>query len=131
MLNRDREKRKRPPSDRLSSTLRSAAWRRSRKSARDFPTDYNPPARMGRAYLALGRPDDAIASVERALALAYGPRKLTLWSLEADAYLAKGDRAGARRAVESAIAFAEAHPRQGGYGKVRGTLEQRLAALPR
>ena len=64
------------------------------ESARDFPNDYNPPARMGRALLALGRPDEAIASLDRALGLAYGPRKLTLWSLEADAYVARGDRAG-------------------------------------
>jgi tetratricopeptide (TPR) repeat protein len=100
------------------------------QSARDFPTDYNPPARLGRAYLALGRPDDAIACLERALGLAYGPRKLTLWSLEADAYLAKGDRVGARRAVESAVAFAAAAlPREGGYGKLRAALAQRLAAL--
>jgi tetratricopeptide (TPR) repeat protein len=100
------------------------------ESARDFPADYNPPARMARAYLALGRADDAIASLERALGLAYGPRKLSLWSLEADAYLAKGDRAGARRALESALAFADAQPLTGGYGKLRGALRARLAALP-
>jgi thioredoxin-like negative regulator of GroEL len=99
------------------------------ESARDFPTDYNPPARMGRAYLALGRPDDAIASLERALGLAYGPRKLTLWLLEADAYLAKGDRAGARRVVASALAFADTHPGAGGYGKLRAALAQKLAAV--
>jgi tetratricopeptide (TPR) repeat protein len=99
------------------------------QSARDFPDDYNPPARMGRALLALHRPDDAIAALERALRLAYGPRKLTLWSLEADAYIAKGDRDGARRALESALAFASSVPLTGGYENLRASLAKRLAEL--
>src|ERR1019366_4233358 len=64
------------------------------QSARDVPGDYNPPARLGRALFDLKRYDDAITALERALALAYGPRKLRLWSLEADVYLAKPDPAG-------------------------------------
>jgi thiol-disulfide isomerase/thioredoxin len=44
------------------------------QSERDFPDDYNPPARLGKAYLDLGRYDDAAAALERALGRAYGPR---------------------------------------------------------
>jgi len=99
------------------------------ESARDFPSDYNPPARMGRALLALGRPDDAIASLDRAIGLAYGPRKLTLWSLEADAYIARGDRSGARRTLETALAFANGIVLTGGYPKLRAEIAKRLAEL--
>jgi tetratricopeptide (TPR) repeat protein len=101
------------------------------QSARDFPGDYNPPARLARALLALNRPDEAIDALERALRLAYGSRKLNLWSTEADAYLAKGDRSGARRALESALAFAEDTPLTPGNARFRAMLAQRLADLER
>ncbi|MCL2451074.1 MAG: thioredoxin family protein, partial [Polyangiaceae bacterium] len=99
------------------------------QSARDFPGDYNPPARMGRALIALGRPGDAIVALERAIALAYGPRKLNLWSTQADAYIARGDAPGARRALERAIAFSREVPLSEGYGKLRAELEGRLEGL--
>ena len=76
-----------------------------------------------------GRYDEAIASVEQALKLAYGPRKLRFWSLEADVYEAKGDRTGARRALQSAVTFAASIPLSGSYPKLRNALAQRLAAL--
>ncbi|HEX3772804.1 MAG TPA: tetratricopeptide repeat protein, partial [Polyangiaceae bacterium] len=98
-------------------------------SARDFPDDYNPPARLGRAYLDLKRYDDAIAAIERAIGLAYGPRKLRLWSLEADAEQAKGDAAGARRTIGTAVAFAKTIPLTGGYPKLAASLEDRLASM--
>jgi membrane dipeptidase len=47
-------------------------------SARDFPTDYNPPARLARLYLAAGRTAEARASIDRALRLVYGPRRQRL-----------------------------------------------------
>jgi thioredoxin-like negative regulator of GroEL len=100
------------------------------QSARDFPGDYNPPARLGRVFLAVGRPGAAVDALERALRLAYGPRKLSLWSLQADAYLANGDRAGARRALGSALAFADAQPLPPGYRALRMTLARRLDAIP-
>ena len=37
------------------------------QSERDFPQDYNPPARLGTAYLAMKHYDDALAAVKRAL----------------------------------------------------------------
>ena len=51
-------------------------------SARDFPQDYNPPARLARLYLTAGRVADARAAIERALALAYGPRRRRLEALQ-------------------------------------------------
>ena len=100
------------------------------ESAHAFPDDYNPPARLAAAYLAMNRYDDALAAVSRALAHAYGPRKLRFWSLEADILLAKGDRAGAKDALRRAIAFARTTPLTGSYPKLRDALEKRLSEMP-
>ena len=99
------------------------------QSERDFPSDYNPPARLTTAYLRLKRFDDAQAAVQRALALAYGPRKLRLWSLEADVYEAKKDRASARAALRQALDFAKTIPLTGAYPRLRDALERRLTTL--
>ena len=99
------------------------------QSERDFPADYNPPARLGKVLLDLRRYDDAIAAVERALARAYGPRKLRLWSLEADAFVAKGDRDGARRTLQSALDFAASVPLTGAYPSLRDAMAERLRTL--
>lgn len=79
-------------------------------SERDLPDDYNPPARLALAYKAMRRYDDALAANGRALAKVYGPRQLTVLQVRADIYAEKGDRAGARRTLEEAIAAAEALP---------------------
>jgi tetratricopeptide (TPR) repeat protein len=96
------------------------------QSERDFPSDYNPPARLASALLELKRYDDATSAVKRALAKAYGPRKLRLWSLEADIALAKGDKASARQALEDALAFAKTVPLTREYPKLRDRLQKRL-----
>jgi tetratricopeptide (TPR) repeat protein len=72
-------------------------------SARDFPTDYNPPARLARAYLAMKRYDDALAAIDRGIALVYGPRALRLYATKADVLEAKGDRAAAASVLKDAI----------------------------
>jgi tetratricopeptide (TPR) repeat protein len=99
------------------------------KSAADFPTDYNPPARLGAALYAMGKYDEAIAALTRALGLAYGPRKLRLWSLEADAFQAKGSPDDARNALRDALDFAKRVPLTGSYPKLRDALERRLAEM--
>jgi tetratricopeptide (TPR) repeat protein len=96
------------------------------QSERDFPGDYNPPARLGSAYFAMKRYDDAFAALQRALGRAYGPRKLRLWSLEADILVAKGDKVGARRALQDALAFAKTVPLTAAYPKLRDALQVRL-----
>jgi tetratricopeptide (TPR) repeat protein len=99
------------------------------QSALDFPEDYNPPARLAAAYFAMKRYDDALAAVRRALVHAYGPRKLRLWSLEADVLLAKGDRAGARDALRAAVDFARGTPLTGSYPMLRDALAKRLSEM--
>jgi tetratricopeptide (TPR) repeat protein len=80
------------------------------QSERDLPKDYNPSARLISAYRAAGRFDDALAASERALKLAYGPRKIGIYRSRAATYLAKGDKASARKTIEEAIRYAESLP---------------------
>src|SRR6266508_398876 len=60
-------------------------------SERDLPEDYNPPARLATAYKAMKRYDEALAASDRALARAYGPRKIGILQTRADIYAARGD----------------------------------------
>jgi tetratricopeptide (TPR) repeat protein len=79
-------------------------------SERDLPDDYNPPARLAVTYRAMKEWDRALAASDRAIAKAYGPRKLGIYQTRADIFAGRGDVAGARRTMEEAIAFAEAMP---------------------
>ncbi|MGA7118876.1 MAG: thioredoxin family protein [Polyangiaceae bacterium] len=100
------------------------------QTERDFPGDYNPPARLATTYLAMKRNDDALAAVQRALAKAYGPRKLRLWSLEADAYQAMGNAPAAREALRAALDFAKTVSLTAGYSKLRDAIQKRLDEQP-
>ncbi|HEY6146160.1 MAG TPA: tetratricopeptide repeat protein [Thermoanaerobaculia bacterium] len=80
------------------------------QSERDFPNDYNPPARLASAYKAMKRWDEALAASDRALAKAYGPRKLLILQNRADILAGKGDAAGARATLAEAVALAESFP---------------------
>jgi tetratricopeptide (TPR) repeat protein len=81
------------------------------QSERDLPTDFNPPARLCVAYLALGRVSDAEAACRRALTRGMdGPRRLRVLSSLADVLEKKGDHAAARATLEEALRFAESLP---------------------
>ncbi|MDB4942373.1 MAG: Chromosome partition protein smc, partial [Labilithrix sp.] len=101
------------------------------QSERDFPADYNPPARLARAYLEMKRLDDAEAAFQRAATKVYGPRSLRIFLLGADIARARGDAAGERKALEQALARTDKAALNAGQKKLRADLEQRLAALRR
>ena len=63
-------------------------------SEKDFPDDYNPPQRLAIAYGAMKRYDDALAASDRAMARAYGPRKLVVYRTRVDLFTKKGDARG-------------------------------------
>ena len=96
-------------------------------SQRDFPDDYNPSARLALAYRAMKEYDKALAASDRALSLAYGPRKLLLYDNRADILVAKGDSTAARQAIEAAIRDGETFP-EGQRGRL-ASLKKRLAAM--
>ena len=79
-------------------------------SERDFPQDYNPPARLAAAYQGMNEWDKALAAADRALPLVYGPRKLRVLEVKAEVLKSKGDLAGGRRTLQEAVAFADALP---------------------
>lgn len=100
------------------------------ESERDFLQDYNPPARLARAYLEMKRLDDAAAAVERARTRVYGPRIMRVLAMAADIAKARGDRAAERKALEEALARTEKATLTSGQRKVRDGLAKRLSALP-
>ncbi len=81
-----------------------------KESEQASPGDYNPPYRLAIAYNALKQWDDALAASQRSLGHAYGPRKLRIYSVRADAFAGKGDKDAARRTLDEAITYGEALP---------------------
>lgn len=79
-------------------------------SERDLPGDYNPPARLAVAFLEMKEYGKALAASDRALAKAYGPRRLGILRTRSKIQLGQGDRAAARKTLEGAIADGVALP---------------------
>jgi tetratricopeptide (TPR) repeat protein len=99
------------------------------QSEREFPKDYNPPARLSSVYLKLGRFDEALAANDRALALVYGPRRIRVLLTRADVYKGKGDAAMERKTLEGAIAFAKSLPEGQKPEETIAGLEKRLSGV--
>jgi tetratricopeptide (TPR) repeat protein len=99
------------------------------QSEKDLPEDYNPPARLALAWKEQHEWDKALAASDRALAKAYGPRRLGILRTRAEIYQGKGDVPAAKKTLEQAIAEAEALPEgQKNPGMLTG-LRKRLEAL--
>ena len=99
------------------------------QSERDFPDDYNPPARLAVSYKAMKEYGKALAASDRALARVYGPRKISVYTVRADIYVAMGDTKAAKETLTEAIAFAKALPDgQRSAGRI-AALEKRLASM--
>lgn len=96
---------------------------------RELPQDYNPPARLAVAYQTLKQWDEALAATDRALAKAYGPRKLRVYQVRAEVLVAKGDTPGARRALEEALAFGDTLPAQQRPARMLAGLKKKLEEL--
>lgn len=99
------------------------------RSERDLPGDYNPPARLALAWKEMREWDKALAASDRALAKAYGPRRLGILRTRAEIYQGKGDDASAKKTLEQAIAEAEGLPEGQKNAAVIAGLRKRLAAL--
>jgi tetratricopeptide (TPR) repeat protein len=99
------------------------------QAERDFPDDYNPPARLALAYKAMKEYDKAIAASDRALKHVEGPRRLTVLTARADIFVAKGDMKGAKEAIEQAVAYAKSLPEGQRSDRRIASLEKRLASM--
>jgi tetratricopeptide (TPR) repeat protein len=80
------------------------------QSERDLPGDYNPPARQAIAYKEMREWDKALAASDRALAKAYGPRRLGILRTRSEIFDGKGDKESARATLAQAIREGEALP---------------------
>jgi tetratricopeptide (TPR) repeat protein len=99
------------------------------QSQKDFPEDYNPPARLTAAYRALKKYDEALAANTRALQLAYGPRKIGMYTTRADIQAEIGDAAAARKTVEDAIEFVKTLPDDSRRAQRIASLQKKLEKL--
>jgi tetratricopeptide (TPR) repeat protein len=99
------------------------------QTARDFPDDYNPHARMAIAYHAMKQDAKALAESDQALAMSYGPRKIGFYRTRIDIYVGLGDVPGARKACEEAIAYTRALPGTQRSDATIAGFEKRLQGL--
>jgi thioredoxin-like negative regulator of GroEL len=99
------------------------------ESERQFPSDYNPPARLAKAYLETKELDLAKAAIDRAAARVYGPRSMRVFDLAADIAKARGDGPGERAALEQALARTERAVLSPGQTKLRAGIAKRLSEL--
>jgi tetratricopeptide (TPR) repeat protein len=96
---------------------------------RQLPENYNPPHYQAKAYKALGRWTEGLAAIDRALSLAYGPRKIGLLSLKADLLLGAGRGAEAQSVVRDQLAQYRALPPGQRQPGAEARAEQRLSEL--
>ncbi len=101
-----------------------------RRSEADFPSDYNPAARLAVAYRELGRYDESLASADRALSLAYGPRKIRIYTTKSDTLEKKGDTETAKAVLKEAVRYAEGLPKSQVPPRSLDALRKKLAAMP-
>jgi hypothetical protein len=99
------------------------------QSQRDFPNDYNPPARLAVAYKEMKEYDKALAASDRALELVTGPRRIAVFTVRADIHAAKGDAKAARETIERAIAYAKGLPEGQRSERRIASLEKRLGTM--
>jgi thioredoxin-like negative regulator of GroEL len=98
-------------------------------SERDLPADYNPPARLAVALQAMKQYDRALAASDRALAKAYGPRRLGILRTRSKIQAEMGAKAEARATLEGALAEAEALPESQRSAGMIAALRRDLDAL--
>ena len=99
------------------------------KTRKDFPRDFNAPARLAKVYLAMKDYPKARAEAAAALALVDGPRTVRIVSLASDIEKAAGDVRAERRQLESGIARCKKLWLPPTSEKLLAELENRLSKL--
>ena len=99
------------------------------KLAKQLPTEYDPPARLGWLYLKGGKLDEAAKWTEQALGLVYGPRKGRVLAQRAEIAAAAGDKPTERTYREQAVKLWESLPPGQQSPENLDKAKQALAAL--
>ncbi|HTQ06277.1 MAG TPA: thioredoxin family protein [Polyangiaceae bacterium] len=97
--------------------------------ARALPDNYNPPYHLARVALKLGRFELGLDAIERALALAYGPRRANAYAIKAELLLGAGRHDDAVAALEAELAFLAALPEGQKRPETERKAHERLAAV--
>ena len=99
------------------------------QSARDFPQDYNPPARLAVAYLRMREPQRALEQATRAESLVYGPRTLRVLLIKAEAQVGAGDAHAARATLARAEQFVQKLPATQRTPRMQAAIANKRKAL--
>lgn len=98
------------------------------QSEKDLPKDYNPPARLAVIYRELGKFDEGLKAIERALPKCKeGPRRLRLLDTKASLFDKLGNKAARVKTLEEAVAYAKKLPKAQVSEKRIASLEASLA----
>jgi predicted negative regulator of RcsB-dependent stress response len=73
--------------------------------------------------------DEALAASDRALAKAYGPRKVGILQTRADIFAARGDAEAARKTMEETVQYAESLPAGQRSDRTIAALKKKLEAM--
>lgn len=98
---------------------------------KELPDSYEPPARLASALAKMDRLPQALAAVDRAIAKAYGPRKLLYVKQKADIQARMGDHAGEVATLEQEVAGYEALPKGQSRPEALADAKKRLAEAQR
>lgn len=93
---------------------------------RELPDNYNPPHYRAKSLKALGRWQEGLDALERALSLAYGPRRIGLSTLKVDLLLAANRPSEARAVLSDQLAAYRALPAGQRQPAAEARVEQRL-----
>jgi thiol-disulfide isomerase/thioredoxin len=100
------------------------------RSEKDFPADYNPPARLALLHRELARYDLALADIDRALLKCKaGPRKLRLYETKASILEKQGNAAGRKQVLAEALTYARALPKAQFPAPRLAAFEKRVAEV--
>ena len=94
---------------------------------KELPDSYEPPARLASALSKMDRLPQALTAVDRAIAKAYGPRKLLYVRQKADIQLRMGDHAGQVATLKQEVAGYEALPKGQARPDALADAKKRLA----
>jgi thiol-disulfide isomerase/thioredoxin len=100
-----------------------------RDRTRQLPTSYEAHARLASTLMRLDRPAEALPAIERAIELAYGPRRLRYLALRTDALERLGRKDEALRSAQEELEAEDALPPEVRDAKRRAATEARWKKL--
>jgi hypothetical protein len=97
--------------------------------AAQLPKEYDPPARLGWLYLKAGKLPEAATWTDKAIALAYGPRKARVLTQRADIAAAAGDKTAEKKHRGAVVKLWESMPEGQKSAGALAKAQEALAAV--